>query len=544
MQGRIAIRPYNKNDNNIMFLTLLKYRLKMLFSLLKGGKKLGQALLLLLAFLGLAGAFVSFSVGIYEFAKVNPEAGEKFIDFLTAMSFHGMFMLLCFWGISMAILTIFFSNDLELLMTLPIKTRDIFIYKISDATFQNVRISLLFLIPSLVILGLHYHAFFLYYFIVILVAIFMAAIPGALGIIIASFLSRKIPKSRLKGAMTVIGSIIGVIAWAVVNRFSGRFSSESTNMQLPFVGMEKYASSPFLKWLPSGWAYRATRHAAFSQWPECLIYLGILAAVSAILIYIALLIISRYYASGISEEVALPSAAIAGINMGGSPLMAHIRRDLALFWREPGAVVQSLIMLVFLILFPFVSNNKEMESMINLPLSPFSALFAAFFGGQIGSRLIPIERLGFWQNLAMPNGRNLTVFSKTIIGLVFVTIFAALAGTVHFVTGHTSDPSAILMTIGFAWAGLALGLPLGVFFANFNWEHPRRMLKGGGAFLYALILMITSMGLYGLLYVVSRYLAEFLNPTLFIFLVAIGFLAISLAISVLKLANMEWNPEA
>jgi len=100
------------------------------------------------------------------------------------------------------------------------------------------------------------------------------------------------------------------------------------------------------------------------------------------------------------------------------------------------------------------------------------------------------------------------------------------------------------MTIGFAWAGLALGLPLGVFFANFNWEHPRRMLKGGGAFLYALILMITSMGLYGLLYVVSRYLAEFLNPTLFIFLVAIGFLAISLAISVLKLANMEWNPEA
>jgi hypothetical protein len=59
-----------------------------------------------------------------------------------------------------------------------------------------------------------------------------------------------------------------------------------------------------------------------------------------------------------------------------------------------------------------------------------------------------------------------------------------------------------------------------------------------------LILMVTSMGLYGLLYVVSKYFAGFLNPTLFIFLVDIGFLAISLAISVLKLATMEWNPEA
>jgi hypothetical protein len=384
----------------------------------------------------------------------------------------------------------------------------------------------------------------LYYIIVVLVAIFMAAIPGALGIIIASFLSRKIPKARLKGAMTVIGSLIGVAAWVVMNRFTGRWSSETPDAQLPFAGLAKYTSSPFLKWLPSGWAYRATKHAALNQWPESLMYLVILAAVAIILTYVALLIISRYYASGIGEEVALPSAAIAGINMGGSPLMAHIRRDLALFWREPGAVTQSLIMLVFLILFPFVTNNKELEKLANLPLSPISALFAAFFGGQIGSRLIPIERLGFWQNLVIPNGRNLTIFSKTILGLIFVTIFSTLAGIIHFVTGRTTEPSAIFMTIGFAWAGLALGIPLGVFFANFNWEHPRRMLKGGGAFLYVLILMAASLGLYGLLYVVSRYLSGFVNPTLFIFLVAVGFLAISLAISILKLANMEWNPEA
>ncbi len=319
-----------------MILTLIKYRLKMLLSMFKGGKKVGQTLLFLFALLAVAFAFISFFIGIYEFAKINPEQGEKFIDFLTAMLFHGMFMWLCFWGLSMAILTIFFSNDLKLLLTMPIKPRDIFIYKITDATYQNMRFSFLLIVPTMITLGLHYHAAFPYYFIVIIVATLMAVIPGALGIIIASFLSRRIPKARLKTAITIIGSLIGVIFWAFMNRFNGRFSSETPDMNIPFEGMAKYVSSPILKWLPSGWAYGATKEAAFGHWGQSLAFMGILAIVSMALIYIALILISRHYANGIGEEVALPSAAISGISMGGSPLMAHIRRDLAIFWREPG----------------------------------------------------------------------------------------------------------------------------------------------------------------------------------------------------------------
>jgi ABC-2 type transport system permease protein len=526
-----------------MILTLIKYRLKMIFSLFKGGKKIGQTLLFLVALLGVAAGFISFFIGIYEFAKVNPEQGEKFIDILTAMLFHGMFMWLCFWGLSMAILTIFFSSDLKLLLTLPIKPRDVFIYKITDATYQNMRFSFLLIVPTMITLGLHYNSAFPYYFVVIIVAFLMAAIPGALGIIIASFLSRKIPKARLKGAITVIGSLIGVTFWAFMNRFNGRFSSETTDMSVPFAGMAKYVSSPLLKWLPSGWAYRATKNAAFGHWGQSLAYTGILAVVSIVLIYIALILISRHYASGIGEEVAMPSVAVAGISMGGSPLMAHIKRDLVLFWREPGVVTQSLIMLVFLLLYPYISGKDELAKLTSLPLSPVSALFAAFFGGQIGSRLIPIERLGFWQNMSTPNGRNLTILSKTIIGLFFVTIFSMIVGIIQLLTGHLTGLNVILLLIGFSWTGLAIGLPLGIFFANFNWEHPRRMLKGGGAFLYALFMMLAGFGLYGLLYLVTRFLSGFINPIIFMFLVACGLLAISLAISLLKLANMEWNPE-
>ncbi len=206
-------------------------------------------------------------------------------------------------------------------------------------------------------------------------------------------------------------------------------------------------------------------------------------------------------------------------------------------------MTQSLIMLVFLLLYPYVTGKDELAGLTKLSLSPVTALFAAFFGGQIGSRLIPMERLGFWQNMSTPNGRNLTILSKTIIGLIFVTVFSALVGIIHFVTGRITDPIVILFMIGFAWVGLSMGLPLGIFFANFSWEHPRRMLKGGGAFLYALLMMFSGFGLYGLVYLVSRFLSGFISPIIFMLLVSCGFLAISLAISLLKLANMEWNPE-
>jgi ABC-2 type transport system permease protein len=527
-----------------MIFLLIEYRLKMLLSIFKGGKNVGRALLLLIAFGALAVAFIGFSIGIYEFAKLNPEVGEKFVDYLTALSFHGMFLFMCFWGLSMAVFTIFFSKDLDLLLTLPLKPRDIYIYKIIEATFLNFRISVLFLVPILIILGLYYQASLAYYAIAVLAAIFLTAIPGALGIIIASLLSRKIPKARLKGALTVAGGLITVVLWAGFNSFSSRFSSGTVDLNPAVSKMATLVSSPLIRWLPSGWAYKAVGGAAQSHWGLSLEYGAILAAVSIVLTYLALKTISIYYASGISEEIAQPSATVASIDMGGSPLVAHIRRDLALFWREPGVITQSLIMLIFLFLFPFVFSQKGLDIPNGMIISPYAALFAAFFGGQMGSRLIPIEKLGFWQSLATPNGRNLTLFSKSIIGLVFVTVLSAPVALAHYLMGRLPNPMGIPLIVAFAWIGLAMGIPIGTFFANFNWEHPRRMLKGSGGFFYAIGMMLGGFGIYGLMYLASRFFSSIISPIVVVYLIACGLLVSSIAISAVKLASMEWNPEA
>jgi hypothetical protein len=272
--------------------------------------------------------------------------------------------------------------------------------------------------------------------------------------------------------------------------------------------------------------------------------MAILLFISALSTYFAFLMTSRYYAGGISEEVGRPLSATAMMNFqpGGSPLMAHIKRDVILLAREPGVILQSVIMLLFLVLYPFIAGKDSLEKLTSLPLSPLGAMFATFYGGQVGSRMIPLERLGFWQNLTMPNGRNLTLLSKVIVGLLIVTLFIGIVAAIQLATGKLNDAQALFLMIAFSWSGFAIGMPLGIFFGNFNWEHPRRMLNGSGGFIYAFAIVVCFLLLYGVAAILARFAPGPISSGLPV-LISLGFLAISLILSSLRLANMEWTPE-
>lgn len=523
---------------------LFKYRLKMSLSMFRGGKGFGKAILFLFVFILLAFGISSFALGVYQFAKMNPESGETFLKNLTAIAFHGMFLFLLFWGLSLAVFTIFFSSDLELLLTLPIKSGHIFIYKIIEATLLNTRISFLFLVPILIILGIFYGAQISYYIIIMPVIFLMAAIPASLGIIIATLVTRRISRARLKGAITVAGSLIGVGIWVAINQIGGRFDSENVGIGSQTISSLSLLSSPLFKWLPSGWAYSATTTAVKGDYMTSLMPIAIMAAVSAALTYVALKLTAHYYADGISEEIGAPSSVSAArFEPGGSPLMAHIKRDLILLSREPGVITQSLVMVLFLLLYPFVANQGSLQELTKVPISPVSAMLAAFLGGQIGFRLFPAERLGFWRNLIFPNSRRLVLISKFIIGTILTTAFVTLISAIHYTAGRYTGATPLLLTIFFAWSGLAIGIPIGLFWGRFNWDNPRRMLSSGGGLFYALFTIGVSVALYSGLFFADKFLGDFVNPILLGMVFSLAIIIVSVVISAVRLENMEWNPE-
>jgi ABC-2 type transport system permease protein len=527
-----------------MIWLLFRYRLKMLLSVFRGGR-VGRSIAVAVAFAAAAFAVASLSFGLYEFARMSPENGPSLLESLVALSFHGMFVFLCFMGLSLAVFTIFFSNDLDLLFSLPIKSSQIFFYKVAEATFLNTRVSILLLIPSLVIVGLFYKASVFYYVIALIVTLCMASVPGAVGIIIGSYLSRKIPRVKLKGSLTVIGGLIGVAIWAVMNQFTGHMTSQTVGFSASSMRIVSLASSPIFKWLPSGWAFGASINAARGNWAASLGPLLLLCALSLILLYISFALMARQYSGGISEEVAEPAVATARLNLaiGGSPLMAHVRRDLMLLSRESAVIMQCLIILIFVLLFPFVGNQKEFPRAFLMSLSPPVALLAAFFGGQVGTRLVPLERMAFWQNLIIPDGQRLAVVGKAISGLSIITLLTAAIGVVHLVTGKINGVGSIVLLASFSWAGFGVGFCLSAFFSNFKWDNPRNLLKGGGNFIY-LILTIFSAGImYGVGFLISRLLSGMINPIVIMVMLSLGLLVIAVVIAAVRVVNMEWNPD-
>jgi hypothetical protein len=232
------------------------------------------------------------------------------------------------------------------------------------------------------------------------------------------------------------------------------------------------------------------------------------------------------------------------ITFGRSPLAAHMRRDLLLFSRESGVMTQSLVVAAFLLLYPFVgARGGPGDGIPGLGLSPVTVLFAAFFGGQVGSRMLALERLAFWRNLVLPLGRQLALASKLAVGLMFTTAVTLAIGLIHYAFQAPSDIGSVFMTVLFSWIGFAVGLVAGAYWGNFKWDHPKRMLKGSGGFVYAFLMMVVGLGSYGLTYLSYRYLSALANPVALVAVLSLGILSISYIASALRLANMEWTPE-
>ncbi len=523
---------------------LLKYRLKSFFGAFNKIENRGRSILLLVSAIFILVFISGFFYQIYAFAVSNPEQGEAILRSFASLALHGIFVFLSFYGLSFAIFGVFFSRDLRLLLSLPIKSFDVFIFKMIESIFLSSRFAFLVFIPLIIVMGAYYSVSPLFYPLGIIVTLLLSAIPGMLGITAASFFARRISRGNLKNILAVIGSLLGIGIWTGINLIRPGIPSGG------LIGNPRIFESldetlmPTLDYLPSGWAARSLSAAAAGDWGTGILFLAILTITAGILGFLAYKSTAHYYSGGVVEES--PEASISGsfgFLTGVSPLLAHMKRDLIIMFREFNALVQSLIMFIFLILFPFVvGRSPDSKGLFNVS-SPIGSIFIILLGYQIGMRMIPIERLGFWINMTTPGGLRLAVLGKTIVGLLFVTILAISAGTIHLMAGAPGGVGYILMLIGFSWAGMAIGLPLGLFFGDFNWDNPNRMIKSGGIIRYVILLTI----LIGLLGVVAGILGagtfSSINSGLIIVFFSLVLLAASLAISTNKLTNFEWRPE-
>lgn len=480
---------------------------------------------------------------VLKMAVANPDIGNRLVDSLAAISVHGMFILMCFYGLSYAVYSVYFGKDLELLLFLPIKKRDIFLFKVTEAAIFNCRISMVLALPALIIAGIYYGAGVPYYVLVPIIILILTAIPGSLGIMAASLIAKRVSRTKIRNTLAVSGAIIGLLVWGGFNLLS-----KSLNTSFASVGGDEaflnISSSPAWNYFPSGWASLAALDAARGSWLGAAFNIALLLAAAAILTFLAYRSISWYFAGGVAEEFSGPAGMrMLSIRGGSSPLWAHLRRDFMVIFREINALTQSIILLIFLIIFPFITGAPKGGEPFPLAIPPTGLIFANMLGCHLGSRLIPLERRGFWLNLVTPAGNRLAILSKSIIGLILCWITALIAGLIHIAGGITAETNYILYLGSFSWAGFGLGMTFSAFFSNFGWENPNRMLRMAGLVMYLLSMIgiVAPLGMAAIL--AGEVFPGIINPGFLVILLSWGVVLILYLISSRKISNLEWGAE-
>jgi len=520
---------------------LLRTRIRILFNLLKDSRKMRISVFIILALVLFGIIVVGFLSDILKMAASSPAIGGKLVENIAALTMHGIFLLMCFYGLSYAVYSVFFGKDLELLFSLPLGRKDIFLFKVIEAAFFNSRISIIFAMPALAVMGIYYNAGPHYYLFVLGLIMVLTAIPGSLGIIAASFIAKKVTRTRLRNALAVTGILVGLIVWGVFN-IIGKSLGGDFSVSADVNGIIYANTSPVLSYFPSGWTSIAAISVAKGEWVSFIFYFGLTAACAVLLTFFAYRSIGWYFREGVVEEYSgSVESRFLSFGGGGSPLLAHLRRDIIIIFREINALSQSIILLIFLAIFPFFTGSAAGDEPFPLSIPPMSLIFSNILGCQMGSRFIPLERLGFWLNITAPSGARHAVLSKSIVGLMCGIFIALIVGIIHLTNGITTEINYILFLAGFFWGGFGAGMAFSIYFSDFRWENPNRMLRMGGLYLYlfSIVGIAAPLGLSA--FIAGEIFPGIIDPGLLVVLLSIFLVLISILITRNKLSNFEWN---
>ena len=155
----------------------------------------------ILFWLGLSTLFWYFIKTFYGIEIIGTIVLRKLMDLLLL----SLFGLLCFSNIVTALSSFYLSDDLELLLSLPISRIELYTTRLLETMMQSSWMVLALGIPILVSYGIVYEASYSYFVILCFVLLAFVVIPASLGVGIASILVSVFPARKIREALVLVG---------------------------------------------------------------------------------------------------------------------------------------------------------------------------------------------------------------------------------------------------------------------------------------------------------------------------------------------------
>jgi ABC-2 type transport system permease protein len=425
--------------------------------------------------------------------------------FLTFLSF------LAFSSLVVSLATFFLSEDLWLLLAVPVSVRPLFYSRFARVLGQASWMVAAFVLPVLVGVGVARCAGPTYYLSIPLAVLPFLVIPVAAGSAVTLVIVNTFPARRARDILVLAGLFFAAALIALV-RFLKPERLLSVEALPDVTAFFSTLDTPITPFLPSFWAGEVLFGALNGHWD--FMHLGALwttALASTVLLRLAF---ERHYLSGWSKAQEARKARFTRLRLverlAGRLPIGLLRRqlllkDVKLFLRDATQWSQLLLLLAlaFVYIYSFrvldPSRVPYMGEMIRAGYAFLNLAMAGFILSAIAVRFVfpsvSTEGPAFWIVRSAPVDMSSFLWSKFWSGLVPIFV---LVETLTLVSNHflRADPFlkvlAALAVAGMTFALVGLAAGMGAMFPRFRAENVAQIAGsyGGVAFMILAVLFI------------------------------------------------------
>ncbi|KJR48098.1 ABC transporter permease protein [Desulfosporosinus sp. I2] len=398
-------------------------------------KKIKQILL----FVVLALSLLPMAYGIITFLRITynglATVGEEGV--LLSLGIAISAFVIFFFGLFYTMNTFYFSDDVENLLPLPIKSSHILGAKFIIVTIFEYLTGCLIFLPILIVYGVKSGAGVLYYVYALLIFLTLPVIPIVLDAVLVMIIMRFTNLAKNKDAFRTISAVIAIIFGVGVSTMSQRFvlNQGAGQTQLGNNSLVAITSNIF----PASklGALGLINHGS----PSGLVYTGLFIVVSLLGFYLFLLLGNKLYFKGVtgvsvssSSKKQISSEQLSRKSIRSTVIKSYVLKELRILFRTPAFFINCILMnfiwpiIILIPLFTQPKSRNGIGAIIGLLQKEgiTGMVFVAFFGAMLfvsssnGITATSISREGenVFFNKYIPVSYKTQIMAKVIAGVI------------------------------------------------------------------------------------------------------------------------------
>jgi len=427
--------------------------------------------------------------------------------------------IVLFFGIFYILSTLFLAKDTEFLASLPVRQGTVFISKFVLVLLGEYPFAFFLMLPPVIIYGTGTKQGVLYYVLAILCILLLPLLPLVISAVLSLLLMNVVARSRRRDLITIIGSVIMIIAIFTAQNYLISRMPENREEFLLTLFQSSNAIVEFMGRIfrPAVWVTKALTSGGFDAFINFVYLLLSSVVFLAVVYYIASLIYMKGATAQLETQRSGKKAKLS--YKGSSQAMAIFKNEWRILLRTPIYALNSLVVVImapFIMMLPMMggnlANDPDLQVIYNLiggvenRLEVTLILAAVITGFSLFNPAIStsISREGknIWVLKNIPVAPETQVKGKFLAGYSIsfgAAVLAALMAMFSFKIPASAIFIVILLSALVIIPICALGLVVDLIRPKLSWNNPQEAIKQNMNSFFGMLIGVVFIFIFGII---------------------------------------------